>query len=174
MRDHDDAFKQGKRPSRRGAAPGRALLEGLEELAQELRREDFRSGAVTFHFVRALESRVQGEEVLLFERRLRQGLPGLVVVKRLRDPESFGMRQRLREEVMLAFRLRHPAIAQAHHFRVIDSAPHAILEYVDGPPLDSLLTSATLRGQPLPAAFAVYLAAEVPRPYWLEYCWKLV
>ena len=124
-------------------------------------RSGFSAGPVEFRFVRALEERDTGEQVLLFERRLRHGLPGLVVVKRLQDPGSFSMRQRLKEEVLLAFRLHHPAIAQVHHFRVIDRAPHAIMEYVEGPSLDALITVAVMRGAPLPPAFAVYVAAEI-------------
>jgi serine/threonine protein kinase len=139
----------------------RALARGLEQLGRELTRTGFSAGPVEFRLVRALEERDNGEQVLLFERRLRHGLPGLVVVKRLRNPESFPMRQRLKEQVLLAFRLRHPAIAQVHHFRVIDGAPHAILEYVDGPSLDALITVAAMRNRPLLPAFAVHAAAEV-------------
>lgn len=111
--------------------------------------------------MRLLEERGNGEQVLLFERRLRHGLPGLVVVKRLQNPRSFPMRQRLKEQVVLAFRLRHPAIAQVHHFRVMNGAPHAILECVEGPSLDALITVAVMRDKPLPPAFAVYVAAEL-------------
>jgi serine/threonine-protein kinase len=137
------------------------LVTGLEQLSRELSRTGFSAGPVKFRFVRSLEERDNGEQVLLFERRLRHGLPGLVVVKRLQNPESFSMRQRLKEEVLLAFRLHHPAIAQVHHFRVIDRAPHAIMEYVEGPSLDALITVAVMRGAPLPPAFAVYVAAEI-------------
>ena len=125
------------------------------------RKLDFSAGPVEFRLVRTLEERDNGEQVLLFERRLRHGLPGLVVVKRLRNPESFPMRQRLKEEVSLAFRLHHPAIAQVHHFRVIGRVPHAILEYVPGPSLDALITVAVMREEPLPVPFALYVAAEL-------------
>ncbi len=138
-----------------------ALVQGLEQLGRELTRTGFSAGPVEFRLVRTLEERDNGEQVLLFERRLRHGLPGLVVVKRLQNPGSFPMRQRLKEQVHLAFRLRHPAIAQVHHFRVIDGAPHAILEYVEGPTLDALITVALMRDRPLPVAFAVHAAAEV-------------
>ncbi|MFP2904236.1 serine/threonine-protein kinase [Pyxidicoccus sp. 3LFB2] len=144
-----------------GANRKSALARGLEQLGHELARTGFSAGPVEFRLVRPLEERDNGEQVLLFERRLRHGLPGLVVVKRLQNPASFPMRQRLKEQVTLAFRLRHPAIAQVHHFRVIDGAPHAILEYVEGPSLDALITVAAMRDRPLPPAFAVYVAAEV-------------
>ncbi|WP_164011146.1 serine/threonine-protein kinase [Pyxidicoccus trucidator] len=138
-----------------------ALARGLEQLGRELTRTGFSAGPVEFRLVRPLEERDNGEQVLLFERRLRHGLPGLVVVKRLQTPASFRRRERLKEQVTLAFRLRHPAIAQVHHFRVIDGAPHAILEYVEGPSLDALITVAAMRERPLPPALAVYAAAEV-------------
>lgn len=138
-----------------------ALERGLEQLSLELARTGFSAGPVAFRLVRPLAERGNGEQVLLFERRLRHGPPGHVVVKRLQNPASFLMRQRLKEEVLLAFRLRHPAIAQAHHFRVIGRQPHAILEYVEGPSLDSLITVAMMRGTPLPPAFAVYVATEL-------------
>ncbi|NVJ16918.1 serine/threonine-protein kinase [Myxococcus sp. AM010] len=145
----------------RKAARKGALEKGLEQLSLELARTGFSAGPVEFRLVRPLAERGNGEQVLLFERRLRHGPPGQVVVKCLQNPATFLMRQRLKEEVLLAFRLRHPAIAQAHHFRVIGRQPHAILEYVEGPSLDSLITVALMRGTPLPPAFAVYVATEL-------------
>jgi serine/threonine protein kinase len=50
---------------------------------------------------------------------------------------TFARRQHMKEEVQLAFRLHHPAIAQVHHFSVIERKPHIVMEYVDGPLLDS-------------------------------------
>ncbi|QSQ21197.1 serine/threonine protein kinase [Pyxidicoccus parkwayensis] len=138
-----------------------ALGKGVEQLSRDLSQSGFSAGAVELRFVRLLEERGNGEQVLLFERSLRHGLSGPVVVKRLRNPESFPKRERLREEVSLAFRLHHPAIAQVHHFRVIDGAPHVIMEHVDGPSLDALITVAVMRNHPLPRAFALYVAAEV-------------
>ncbi|ATB44659.1 hypothetical protein MYMAC_000230 [Corallococcus macrosporus DSM 14697] len=150
-------------PARRGRRAGRgsAMERGLEQLSLELARAGFSAGPIGFRFVRPLEARGNGAEVLLFERSLHDGPPGMVVVKRLRNPSSFLMRQRLKEEVLLALRLHHPAIAQVHHFRIIGRAPHAILEYVAGPSLDALITLAMMRGQPLPTAFVLYVAAEV-------------
>jgi serine/threonine protein kinase len=124
-------------------------------------QESFSAGPVHFKFVRVLEERKNGMQVLLFERYLPHGLAGHVVIKRLQDPKKFELGYRLREEVHLAFRLHHPAIAQVHHFRVIQGRPHAVLEYVDGPMLDSLLSAAAIRGKPLPAPFALYIAIEI-------------
>jgi serine/threonine protein kinase len=152
--------EEGLTPSQRKAL--RAIVAGLAKLSRELSRRDaFVAGPVVFRFVRVLEERKSGAQVLLFERHLRHGPAGHVVVKRLRNPRTFERRQRMREEVHLAFRLRHPAIAQVHHFRIIDGAPHVIMEYVDGPTIETLLSTAALRGMPLPAPFALYVAAEV-------------
>jgi serine/threonine-protein kinase len=144
-----------------GPARLRELEHALDKLARLLQREGFNAGRMQFRFVRLLEERANGEQVLLFERKLRHGLVGHVIVKRLRDPGTFQSRQRLEEQVQLAFRLRHPAIAQVHHFKVIGKVPHVIMEYVEGPTLESLLTAAALRDKPLPTAFALYVAAEV-------------
>jgi serine/threonine-protein kinase len=57
--------------------------------------------------------------------------------------------------------MHHPAIAQVHHFRVFGGKPYAIMEYVPGPTLESLLSTAALRRQSLPTPFALYVAAEV-------------
>ncbi len=156
-------------PEEPGSAPGASasparipeLERALDKLARELHRQGFTAGRMAFRFVRSLEERGNGEQVHLFERKLRHGLAGHVIVKRLRNPGTFQSRQRLEEQVQLAFRLRHPAIAQVHHFKVIGKVPHVIMEYVEGPTLESLLTAAALRDKPLPAAFALYVAAEV-------------
>lgn len=57
----------------------------------------FSAGRVSFEIIRVLEERGNGEQVLLAERRLRHGLAGYVVIKRLQNPASFELRQRLIE-----------------------------------------------------------------------------
>jgi serine/threonine-protein kinase len=84
-----------------------------------------------------------------------------VAIKRLRSPSTFVRRQRLVEEVQLAIRLRHPAIAQVHQLTIQHGMPHLIMEYVDGPSLDNLVNLATMRGRPLPEEFALFVGAEV-------------
>jgi serine/threonine-protein kinase len=74
---------------------------------------------------------------------------------------SFELGYRLREEVHLAFRLHHPGIAQVHHFALINEVPHVVMEYVDGPTFESLLSAAAMRTQPLPAPFALHVLAEM-------------
>ncbi len=129
------------------------VLQGMERLAEMISQRDrVSAGPVRFKFVRVLEERSNGMQVLLFERHLRHGLAGYVVIKRLRNPMTFARRQQLREEVQLAFRLHHPAIAQVHHFAVFDRKPHVVMEYVDGPMFDTLLTMAAMQGRAAPGA----------------------
>jgi eukaryotic-like serine/threonine-protein kinase len=136
-------------------------LGTLSRMLEEMPYDSFSAGRVSFEVIRVLEERSNGEEVLLAERRLRHGLAGYVVVKRLRDPVRFELRQRLIEEVQLAFRLHHPVIAQVHHLRVLEKVPYVIMEYVDGQRLDSLITAAAMLGRPLPVPLALYIASEV-------------
>ncbi|WP_434348512.1 serine/threonine-protein kinase [Myxococcus virescens] len=121
----------------------------------------FTIDTTTYAALRTLERRGNGEVVLLAERHLPHGLAGHVTIKRLRNPASFERCQRLIEEVQLAFRLHHPAIAQVHHLKIHADRPHIIAEYVDGPTLDTVISLATMREKPLSAAFALYIAAEI-------------
>jgi serine/threonine protein kinase len=136
-------------------------LGTLSRMLKELPYNSFSAGRVSFEILRVLEERSNGEQVLLAERRLRHGLAGHVVIKRLHNPVSFELRQRLIEEVQLAFRLHHPVIAQVHHLRVLEKVPYVIMEYVDGRRLDSLISAAALLGRPLPTPLVLYIAAEV-------------
>jgi eukaryotic-like serine/threonine-protein kinase len=136
-------------------------LGTLSQMLKEMPYNSFSAGRVSFEVIRVLEERNNGEEVLLAERRLRHGLAGYVVVKRLRNPVRFELRQRLIEEVQLAFRLHHPVIAQVHHLRVLEQVPYVIGEYVEGPRLDSLISAAAMLDRPLPVPFILYVASEV-------------
>lgn len=159
MNDEEEAA-DGLTPAQRRAFG--EVLRGMARLARMIsERDEFSAGPVFFKFVRVLEERRNGMQVLLFERHLRRGLAGYVVIKRLQNPTKFARRQQMKEEVHLAFRLHHPAIAQVHHFTVIDRKPHAVMEYVDGPMLDTLLSTAAMRGAPLPPPFALYVLTEV-------------
>jgi serine/threonine protein kinase len=136
-------------------------LGTLSRMLKEMPYDSFSAGRVSFEVIRVLEERSNGEVVLLAERRLRHGLAGYVVVKRLHNPVSFELRQRLIEEVQLAFRLHHPAIAQVHHLRVLEKVPYVIMEYVEGPRLDSLISAAAMLGRALPVPLALYIASEL-------------
>lgn len=98
---------------------------------------------------------------MLAERQERHGLSGPVLIRRVRSPATFARRQRLVEEVQLAYRLNHPAIAKVHLFTVQSGKPYVIMEYVDGPTLDGVLSLMALRRQPVSTAFALYVGAEV-------------
>jgi serine/threonine-protein kinase len=118
-------------------------------------------GSLRYEFKRALEVRLTGEETWLAQRQQEGCAPAPVVIKRLPEPFSFGQRQRLSEEAVLAMRLRHPAIAQVHHVIIRAERALVLMEHVDGPQLDTLLGAAVLRRRPLSLAFALYLAAEL-------------
>ncbi|RKG72846.1 serine/threonine protein kinase [Corallococcus terminator] len=98
---------------------------------------------------------------MLAERHEPNVLPGPVFIKRLHTPASRARRQRLVEEVQLAYRLSHPAIAQVHHFKVRERKPYVVMEYVDGPSLDTVLCLMALRGRPVSVAFALFVGAEL-------------
>ncbi|NOJ91599.1 serine/threonine protein kinase [Corallococcus coralloides] len=138
-----------------------ATPENSSDLESARPRLRFTVETTTYETIRTLEWRGNGEVVLLAERHLPHGLAGHVTIKRLRNPVTFERCQRLIEEVQLAFRLHHPAIAQVHHLKIHADRPHVIAEHVDGPTLDTLISLATMREKPLSAPFALYIAAEV-------------
>ncbi|AKQ65619.1 putative serine/threonine protein kinase [Myxococcus hansupus] len=114
-----------------------------------------------FEFVRTLERRANGEELLLADRYQRHGLSGPVVIKRVRSPASSARRHRLVEEVQLAYRLHHPTIAQVHYFKIHRGRPYIIMEHVNGPSLETVLNLMAMRGRPVSLAFALHVAAEL-------------
>ncbi|RYZ16408.1 MAG: serine/threonine protein kinase, partial [Myxococcaceae bacterium] len=61
----------------------------------------------------------------------------------------------------MAFRLRHPAIATVFHRKVSKGALHVVMEYVDGPSLETLVSAGVARGRPVSEAFALYVGAEI-------------
>lgn len=115
----------------------------------------------TYEFVKPLERRGSREVTWLARRSTRHGPCGFAAIKRLVGPASVSRRHRLIEEVELAFRLRHPAIAQVHHMVMHEGLPHILMEHVDGPNLDTVLSAAAGRGHPVSASFALYVAGEV-------------
>jgi eukaryotic-like serine/threonine-protein kinase len=114
-----------------------------------------------YEFLRTVERRANGEVLMLAERHAPRGLPGPVFVKRLRTPATRERRQRLLEEVQLAYRLHHPAIAQVHHFKLQERRPYVVMEYVEGPSLDTVLCLMALRRKPVSVAFALFAGAEL-------------
>ncbi|XXF79770.1 serine/threonine-protein kinase [Myxococcaceae bacterium GXIMD 01537] len=122
----------------------------------------FNVGDVRYEALAELERRQSGEVLLLAQRKVKQGeLTGRCFVRRLPSPSTFMRRQRLVEEVQLAFRLNHPAIAQVHQLRIRDDAPHVVMEYVPGPSLETLVSAAVVRGRPMSEDFALYVGTEL-------------
>lgn len=145
-----------------------------EKRTEDMDEEELRAGplgmrpqplfavdGVHYEAVRVLERRGSGEVLLLAQRRLQHGPTGHVVIRSLRSPSRFELRRRLVDEVGLAFLLHHPAIAQVHHLTIHRGAPHVIMEYVDGPSLDTVLNLVAMRDEPVSPSFALYVAAEV-------------
>jgi len=127
-------------------------------------RVHFEVEGVRYEGVREVEVRPNGERLLEVERRVADGvLSGPCLVRQLSSPLTYIQRQRMIEEVQLAFRLNHPNIAQVFHMEAdeeLDTA-FAIMEYVGGPSLETLVCAALVRGQPLSEGFGLYVGAEV-------------
>ncbi|MFY2559341.1 serine/threonine-protein kinase [Corallococcus terminator] len=87
--------------------------------------------------------------------------PGLCLVRRLANPSTYMARKRLAEEIQLAFLLHHPNIAQVHLAKAHRGSLHVVMEYVDGPSVDTLLNAAAVRSKPVSEAFALYLGVEL-------------
>ncbi|WP_244224372.1 serine/threonine protein kinase [Corallococcus sicarius] len=121
----------------------------------------FQIADTRYDFLRTVDRRSNGEVLMLAERHEPRGLPGPVFVKRLHTPATRERRHRLLEEVQLAYRLRHPAIAQVHHFKVHERKPYVVMEYVDGPSLDTVLCLMAMRERPVSVAFALFVGAEL-------------
>jgi serine/threonine-protein kinase len=114
-----------------------------------------------YESIRELECRGNGEVLLLAQRHLQSGPAGHVTIRTLRSPSQFMNRQRLVDEVRLAFLLHHPAIAQVHHLKIHQGAPHVIMEHVDGPSLDTVLNLMAMLERPVSPSFALYVASEI-------------
>ncbi|MCY1045620.1 serine/threonine-protein kinase [Corallococcus sp. bb12-1] len=123
----------------------------------------FTIDGVRFEAIRELVLMQTGELLMLARRFSGRGdaLPGHCFVRRLVNPSTFMRRTRLGEEIQLAFRLRHPAIAQVFHRKVHQDALHVVMEYVDGPSLETLVSAGVARGKPVSEAFALYVGAEI-------------
>ncbi|RKH71804.1 serine/threonine protein kinase [Corallococcus aberystwythensis] len=118
---------------------------------------------IRYEAIRELVRMQTGELLMLARRHPERGatLPGLCFVRRLANPSTTLRRTRLGEEIQLAFRLHHPAIAQVFHRKVHQDALHVVMEYVDGPSLETLVSASVARGQPVSEPFALYVGAEL-------------
>jgi serine/threonine protein kinase len=148
----------------------RPTEEGVEEMSDTAilaERETnqpqlmFVLDSIRYEAIKVLEQRGSGEVLMLAQRRLQHGPAGHVTIRSLRSPNTFERRQRLVDEVKLAFLLHHPAIAQVHHLTIHRGVPHIIMEYVDGLSLDTVLTLVAMRERPVSASLTLYVASEV-------------
>ncbi|WP_342379808.1 serine/threonine protein kinase [Myxococcus stipitatus] len=122
----------------------------------------FKAGEVRYEAVEELERRQSGEVLLLAHRQVgKEALTSRCFVRRLPSPSTHLRRRRLVEEVQLAMRLNHPALAQVHHVGICDDALHVVMEYVPGPSLETLVSAAVVRGRPMTESFALYVGTEL-------------
>ena len=121
----------------------------------------FQVAGTRYIYVSTLDARPNGEVLMLAERQERHGPSGPVLIRRVRSPATSRRRHRLVEEVQRAYRLNHPAIAKVLLLTVKSDQPYVIMEYVDGPTLDGVLSLMALRRQPVSTSFALYVGAEV-------------
>ena len=118
---------------------------------------------VRYEAIRELVRTQTGELLMLAHRRLEadDALAGLCLVRRLPNPSTYLRRKRLLEEVQLAFRLNHPSIAQVYFRKVHEDFLHVVMEHVDGPSLETLISAGVARGRPVSEAFGLYVGAEL-------------
>ncbi len=95
-----------------------------------------------------------------------EGVPCLVIIKRVEMPPEEERRQRAVEEVRLAARLRHPGITRVYELVEHQGEPYVVMEHPPG----LFLETALLLGRTLAPAHAVYIAAEVADA--LHYAWN--
>ncbi|RKH76860.1 serine/threonine protein kinase [Corallococcus sp. AB045] len=123
----------------------------------------FTIDGIRYEAVRELVLMETGESLMLARRFSERvpALPGFCFVRRLANPSTYSQRTRLGEEIQLAFRLRHPAIAQVFHRKVHQDALHVVMESVDGPSLETLVSAGVARGRPVSEALALYVGGEI-------------
>ncbi|WP_434300221.1 serine/threonine-protein kinase [Corallococcus exiguus] len=145
--------------ARTEASPRRRQLPPTRERPVHL----FTIDGIRYEAVRELVLMPTGELLMLAQRfpEHDNALPGFCLVRRLANPSSYLKRKRLGEEIQLAFRLRHPAIAQVFHRKVHQGALHVVMESVAGPSLETLVSAGVVRGRPVSEAFALYVGAEI-------------
>ncbi|WNG27011.1 serine/threonine protein kinase [Cystobacter fuscus] len=113
-----------------------------------------------YELVRKLGRRQSGE-LLLARRRHAMGPAGCVVLKRLSRPVSEKQKQRLVQEVQLAYRLDHPGIAKVYQWVLHGGRPYVVMEYVEGHSLETVLSVAAMRQRPMSEAFVCHVASEI-------------
>ncbi|HEX8821311.1 MAG TPA: serine/threonine-protein kinase, partial [Archangium sp.] len=120
----------------------------------------FSVAGTRYEVIRRLGQRSNGE-VMLARRRYAEGPAGAVLIKRLSRPVSDQQRQRLREEVQLAYRLNHPGIAKVYQLVLHGGLPYVVMEHVEGRSVDTVLSVAAMRQRPMSEAFVCHVVSEV-------------
>jgi eukaryotic-like serine/threonine-protein kinase len=120
----------------------------------------FSAGATSYELIRYLGTSSNGE-MLLARRRYADIVGGSVIIKRLQEPSHGVSHARLLEEFKLILQLNHPGIAQVFLVRMHEGSPHVVMEHVEGLSLESLISFAAMREQPLPEELAAYIVGEV-------------
>ncbi|HEX8822809.1 MAG TPA: protein kinase [Archangium sp.] len=105
--------------------------------------------------------RPHASERYLARPRTSQGVGPLVEVTVLPAHAPREARLRLEEEVWLASRLQHPAIARVHGLYEVGEDFFLVSEHVDGCDLETVGVLTTLRQARMSEAFALYVASEV-------------
>ncbi|OJT24318.1 hypothetical protein BO221_14175 [Archangium sp. Cb G35] len=113
-----------------------------------------------YELVRRLGRRSNGE-LLLARRRYAKGPAGSVIIKRLSRPLSETQKQRLKEEVQLAYRLDHPGIAKVYQLVLHGGLPYVVMEFVEGRSLETVLSVTAMRQRPMSEAFVCHVISEV-------------
>lgn len=113
-----------------------------------------------YELVRRLGRRSTGE-LMLARRRYAKGPAGSVIIKRLSRPVSEKQKQRLKEEVQLAYRLDHPGIAKVYQLVLHGGLPYVVMEYVEGRSLETVLSVTAMRQRPMSEAFVCHVVSEV-------------
>ncbi|MDC0707336.1 serine/threonine-protein kinase [Stigmatella sp. ncwal1] len=120
----------------------------------------FSAGATSYELIQCLGDTSNGE-LLLARRRYADTLGSAVIIKRLQEPTNAVERARLLEEFQLIIQLHHPCIAQVYLVRMHEGSPYVVMEHVEGSTLETILSCAAMRGQPLSEQFAAYVVGEV-------------
>ncbi len=120
----------------------------------------FTSNGTRYELIRRLGRRNNGE-LMLANRRYAQGPAGSVIIKRLSRPVSEKQKQRLKEEVQLAYRLSHPGIAKVYQLVLHGGLPHVVMEYVEGRSLETVLSVSAMRQRPMSESFVCHVVSEV-------------
>jgi serine/threonine-protein kinase len=102
-----------------------------------------------------------GERLLIARPHTSRGIDGWVLVRALGKTTDRKTLAQLEHEVALASRLEHPNIARVFGVHETTEALYAVVEYVDGHSLESVITFSMMRRRNYSEAFALYVGAEV-------------